>query len=43
MILPTFRQYSVDDRVINGYKAVGGMRSNRGNRSVKKKPAIHVT
>jgi hypothetical protein len=31
--------YSVDDRMINGYGADGGMRIGRGNRSTRRKPA----
>jgi hypothetical protein len=32
--------YSVENRVINEYGAVGGMRIGRGNRSTQKKPAL---
>jgi hypothetical protein len=30
---------SIDDRVINGYGAVGGMRIGRGNQRYLRKPA----
>jgi hypothetical protein len=36
--LPDPRLYSVGDRMINEYGAVGGMRIGRGNRSNWRKP-----
>jgi hypothetical protein len=36
---PNQRLYSVDDRMINEYGAVGGIRTGRGNGSTRRKPA----
>jgi hypothetical protein len=33
-ILSVWRLYSISDRIINEYEAVGGMRSDRENKSI---------
>jgi hypothetical protein len=37
--LSVLRLYSVDYRMINEFGVVGGMRSGKGNRSTRRKPA----
>jgi hypothetical protein len=39
MRLSVLRQQSVDDRMINEYGAIGGMRNRRGYQSTWRKPA----
>jgi hypothetical protein len=38
-MLSVLRIYSIDNRTINEYGAIGGMRTDRGNRSTWKKPS----
>jgi hypothetical protein len=38
MLLSVSRLYSIDDKVINKYGAVGGMRVDRWKQSIQRKP-----
>jgi hypothetical protein len=39
MTLSFYKLYSVGDRMINEYEAVGGMRITKGHHSISRKPA----